>query len=250
MLFKDKQKFKVQYLGAGFWDHFNDIFLDPTKLYEGQDILFPGAKSTYEDIVQTFHKSLKKASKRIPNNTFADLHRNDHIWNMYAIPLEASSVKNIRTNVLKFAKTDLKTNVKMVDKCLVTKGVFLSVNFIMKAKKAPRSDKDPRKALYSSFTRGNNSIKRKVSADFADLKSDRKSRKNGVSFEKPMYTNFLLRHINFNIEGVRALITRRIMKVSKTAFLLMMSMRKKNRLKPRVQMNFYRYRNMLISLWI
>ena len=124
---------------------------------------------------------------------------------MYAIPLEASSVKNVRTNVLKAAKTDLKTNIKMADKCLVTKGVFLSVNFIMKAKKPPRSDKNPRRMLHSSFLRGNHFIKRKVSADFANLKpADRKTRRNGVSFGRPLYTNSLLNDINFNIEEGRA----------------------------------------------
>jgi len=137
-VFKDNKKLRVQYLGKGFWNYFDDVFADKSQLYEGQDILFPGAKSRYIDVVDEFHQSLRAISSRVVKNTFAGHSREESVWNMYAIPFESSNVKQLRTSVLKEAQKNIKSDLSQVPKRLVTQGIFVSCNFVTKLNKATK----------------------------------------------------------------------------------------------------------------
>jgi len=113
-----------------------DIFKDPTKLYEGQDIFFPGQNEKYGEPVSNLFSALLKIANKIPNSTLGEFESNNGLWNMYAIPFQASSTKCLKYNVLKALKNNSKIDITTLQDTLVTEGIFFSVNYVVSAKEA------------------------------------------------------------------------------------------------------------------
>ena len=143
-MFKDNHKFKVHYLSSGFWSHFEDIFPDKTKLYEGQDILFPGLNDKYAEPVDQLYSSLKKLAHRLTKSKFTDFEKTEHLWNLYMIPFQISSKKHLKREVFKAAKERPKIDITSLQNTLITDGVFFSVNYIMKARNLQNMEKESR----------------------------------------------------------------------------------------------------------
>ena len=127
---------RIQYLPSGFWSYSQDIFKDPTKLYEGQDIFFPGQNEKYGEPVSNLFSALLKIANKIPNSTLGEFESNNGLWNMYAIPFQASSTKCLKYNVLKALKNNSKIDITTLQDTLVTEGIFFSVNYVMSTKEA------------------------------------------------------------------------------------------------------------------
>ena len=75
--YKNEGQLKVHYLKNGFWPHFDDVFLDNTKIYESKDILFPGISGYFRDVVNRFYVSLRRISKSINKNKFRNQSKNE-----------------------------------------------------------------------------------------------------------------------------------------------------------------------------
>ena len=125
-------KYRIQYISHGFWNYTQELFEHKTKLYEAQDILFPGANSKYEEPVINFYNSLMKISKKIKNSKFADFNRLESFWNLYVVPFETSSVKQIKFDLMKLAKKNPKIDMNHLNETMITEGVFFSVNYLTK----------------------------------------------------------------------------------------------------------------------
>jgi hypothetical protein len=142
-VYRKQNMHKVHYLKYGFWTHFKEIFPDASQLYESKDILYSGSNKKYDPVVNRFHLSLKRISKTIDKNKFKEFEREENVWNMYAIPFEASSVQKLRGSVLKAAHHFPETNVLTVAHALVTSGVFVSLNYHSKVNKAEKGAPKP-----------------------------------------------------------------------------------------------------------
>jgi len=135
-VFKQNRKFRIQYLSSGFWTYSDDLFTDKSKLYEGQDILFPGRNKKFETPADDFYTILAKISKKLQKSSFSNFDRDEGLWNMYAIPFKTSSMKDLKVNVLKSIKAKSKIDITSLQDTIITEGVLFSVNYIMTAKEA------------------------------------------------------------------------------------------------------------------
>jgi len=135
-IFKQGSKFRIQYLSSGFWTYSDDLFSDKSKLYEGQDILYPGKNRKFETPADDFYSVLAKISKKLQRSTFDNCEKDEGLWNLYAIPFQTSSVKQLKVNALKAVKTKSKIDITNLQDTIVTEGVFFSVNYIMSANEA------------------------------------------------------------------------------------------------------------------
>ncbi len=135
-IFKQRNKFRIQYLSSGFWSYSDDLFTDKSKLYEGQDILYPGKNRKFETPAEDFYSVLAQISKKLQRSTLHNCEKDEGLWNMYAIPFQTSSVKQLKLNALKAVKTKSKIDITNLQDTIVTEGVFFSVNYIMSAHEA------------------------------------------------------------------------------------------------------------------
>jgi hypothetical protein len=111
--------------------------VDKTQLFEAQDVLYPSTKKKkYEEVVTKFHESLVKLSQSMPKCKFDLFKKGEHIWNMYALPFETSSLKQLKIDTLKATQGNNEIDMTRIPNDLVTQGVFISLNYISAAKLA------------------------------------------------------------------------------------------------------------------
>jgi hypothetical protein len=133
--YKTEGTIKIHYLKHGPWSHFEDVFKEQDKIYEGKDIMFPGANGSFNEVVKNFHVSCSRMSKSLNKNRFRECNRKETIWNMYNLPFETDSSRNLRGKVLKAVHKFSSTDMKNVEELLVTKGVLVSINYLARANK-------------------------------------------------------------------------------------------------------------------
>ena len=192
-VFKEGYRFRIQYLPSGFWSYSQDIFKDPTKLYEGQDILFPGQSGKYEDPVCNLFSALLKIAGKMPKSTLGEFERNSGLWNMYAVPFQASSPKQMKAGMFKALKNNPKINLTTFQNTIVSEGIFFSVNYVMSAKEVSAAKED---LLRNATNQYNLDMDRKGTLQFAGMNQlpqpDEKNR-TSLSVQASGYVNYLIK---------------------------------------------------------
>ena len=111
-------------------------------MYEGQDILFSGRNKKFETPADDFYNVLAKISKKLKKSSFSSFDREEGLWNLYAIPFQTSSAKELKVNVLKSVKAKSKIDITSLQETLVTEGVLFSVNYITTAREAQGNNEE------------------------------------------------------------------------------------------------------------
>ena len=126
---KNWNRFEVEYLKYGFWRHFKDLFKDKRQIYESKDIFYGGATGRYNDVLSKLFQVLAHVGRRIPNNEFKFFHRDEYMWDLYALPFSVESLKELRASLLDSSESSISDRQYDSD-LLVTHGIFISLNCI------------------------------------------------------------------------------------------------------------------------
>jgi len=97
---------------------------------------FRGKTKKFETPADDFYTILAKISKKLQKSSFSNFERDEGLWNMYAIPFQTSSMKELKVNVLKSVKARSKIDITSLQETIITEGVLFSVNYIMTAREA------------------------------------------------------------------------------------------------------------------
>jgi hypothetical protein len=131
---KRHNHYEIEYLNDGFWKHYKDLFPDKSQLYESKDVLFGGQTKKYDEVIERFYMSLKNIGRRVSRNQFRFFDRNEYIWNLYALPFAADSIRGLRAAVSQ-AVEYMPGAEAHVGQSLVTHGLFLSMNIMGRTSK-------------------------------------------------------------------------------------------------------------------
>jgi len=85
----------------------------------------------YSKILMPFYEGISKLGSKIPNNEFKAFTKNNHIWDLYALPFNLDSEKNLKKKISEIL--EVSQEYMRETRNIVTEGIFVSVNLKGKA---------------------------------------------------------------------------------------------------------------------